>query len=127
MPAGDRVRVGAQRAADGDRQLADLERRRVAERRRRQAGRLDLDDGQVGERVDAVDRAVEVASVLELDGRASPLPATTWRLVRIQPFESKMMPEPTPSAGMRERVVGSASAPLTVIVTTAGLTLAARR
>ena len=41
--------------------------RRLADRRRRQAGRVDLDDREVGERVDAVDRALELAAVLELD------------------------------------------------------------
>ena len=37
-------------------ELADLERVGVAERGDRQVGRLDLDDGEVGEGVDAVDR-----------------------------------------------------------------------
>ena len=46
-------------AADGDRLLADLDRRRVADRGRRQAGRVDLDDGEVGQGVDAVDGAGE--------------------------------------------------------------------
>ena len=47
---------------------------RVADRRRRQAGGLDLDDGQVGEGVDAVDRAVELAPVLQRDReRLAPL------------------------------------------------------
>ena len=66
----------------------DLER--VASRRaRRSAGpvAVDLDDGEVGQRVDAVDRAGEDAAVLELDVSLSP-PSTTWRLVRIQPLAS---------------------------------------
>ena len=66
-PARDRVRIGAQRAADGDDQLADLERVGLADGRRRQAGRVDLDDGQVGQRVDAVDGAGQDPPVLELD------------------------------------------------------------
>ena len=56
-----------ERAADGDDQLADLERARIAERRRGQAGLVDLDDGQVGQGVDAVDRALQDAAVAELD------------------------------------------------------------
>ena len=56
-----------ERAADGDDQLADLERIGFADRGGRQVGRIDLDDGQVGQRVDAVDRAREDAPVLELD------------------------------------------------------------
>ena len=65
--ARDRVRVRAERAADGDDELADLERVRVADRGGRQAGGVDLDDGEVGQRVDAVDRAGQDAAVLELD------------------------------------------------------------
>ena len=65
--AGDRVGVGAQRAADRDDQLADLERVRVAERGGRQVRPLDLDDREVGQGVDPVDRAGEDAAVLELD------------------------------------------------------------
>ena len=38
---------------------------RVTDRCGRQAGRVDLDDGEVGEGVDAVDRGVERAAVLE--------------------------------------------------------------
>ena len=37
-------------------------------RRHRQVGALDLDDGKVGQRVDAVGAALELATVLELDG-----------------------------------------------------------
>ena len=68
-PARDRVGELAERAADGDRLLADLDRRRVADRGGRQAGLVDLDDGEVGEGVDAVDRGVEGAAVLEVDGQ----------------------------------------------------------
>ena len=57
----------AERAADGDGLLADLDGCGVADRSGRQAGRVDLDDGEVGERVDAVDRAREGAPVLEVD------------------------------------------------------------
>ena len=57
-PARDRVRVRAQRAADGDDQLADLERIGLADRRGRQARGVDLDDREVGQRVDAVDAAL---------------------------------------------------------------------
>ena len=60
----------AERAADRDRGLADLDGRRVADRGGRQAGRLDLDDRQVGQRVDAVDGCVELAPVVEVDGEA---------------------------------------------------------
>ena len=56
-----------ERAADRDDQLADLERVGLADRRRRQAGRVDLDDREVGQGVDAVDRARQDAPVLELD------------------------------------------------------------
>ena len=66
-PAGDRVRELAERAADGDGLLADLDRRRVTDRSGREPGRLDLDDGQVRQRVDAVDGRVERAAVLEVD------------------------------------------------------------
>ena len=55
--AGDRVRIGAQRAADRDDQLADLERVGLADRGRRQARGVDLDDREVGQGVDAVDGA----------------------------------------------------------------------
>ena len=51
-------------------ELADLERARVAERRGRQARAVDLDDREVGQGVDAVDRAVEHAAVVELDRQA---------------------------------------------------------
>ena len=66
-----RHRVGerAERAADGDRLLADLDGRRVADRCGRQAAGVDLDDREVGERVDAVDGCVERAAVLEVDGQ----------------------------------------------------------
>ena len=67
-PARDRVRELAQRAADGDRLLAHLDRRRVADRCGRETGRVDLDDGEVGEGVDAVDGRVEGTAVLEMDG-----------------------------------------------------------
>src|SRR4029079_18711718 len=69
-PARDRVGELAQAAADGDGGLADLDGRRVADRGGGEAGRLDLDDGEVGQRVDAVDRGVERAAVLEVDGQA---------------------------------------------------------
>ena len=84
--------VRPERRADRDRELADPDVRRLADRRGRQAGDVDLDDREVGQRVDAVDRALELAAVLELDrqpsgDRAVPV-STTWRLVRIQPAAS---------------------------------------
>ena len=51
-------------------------------------------------------------------------PSTTWWLVRIQPLLSKTTPEPTPVAGMTPLLPASVL-PVTVIRTTAGLTLAA--
>ena len=51
------------------------------------------------------------------------LPATTWWLVRIRPFASKMTPEPMAVPWPVWPVVGSVSVtPSAVIVTTAGLT-----
>ena len=90
-PAGDRVGERAERAADRDRRLADLDGRRVADRGGRQAGRLDLDDGEVGQGVDAVDRSRRTQRpslrwTVRLDGS----PSTTWWLVRMRPFASKI-------------------------------------
>ena len=70
MPLVTELEYVPERAADGDDELADLERARVAERRRRQAVALDLDDREVGQGVDAVDRAIEDAAVVELDREA---------------------------------------------------------
>jgi hypothetical protein len=61
------VRERPERASDRDDQLADLERVRVAHRGRRQPGRVDLHDRQIGQRVDPVDRAVVLGPVLQLD------------------------------------------------------------
>ena len=47
--------------------------------------------------------------------------ATTWWLVRIQPFESKITPEPMPDVA----VASFGSVPAVTIRTTAGPTLAA--
>src|SRR3990170_3628068 len=58
----------AERAADGDDELAGLELARVADRRRRQVRLLDLDDRQVGQGIDTVDAALEGPPVLERDG-----------------------------------------------------------
>ena len=56
-----------QRASDRDRLLPDLDGRRVADGGRRKAARpLDLDDGEVGEGVDAVDGGRKGAAVLEV-------------------------------------------------------------
>ena len=52
------------------------------------------------------------------------LPATTWRFVRIQPFGSKMTPEPTPLLG-HASAERSGRRPSAMIRTTAGLALAA--
>ena len=65
--ARDAVVECSEGTADRDDELADLEPVRVADRRRRQARRVDLDDGQVGEGVDAVDLRVVLRAVLELD------------------------------------------------------------
>ena len=67
--AADAVRIGkAERAADGDRELADLERGRIAERRHGQVRyAVDLDDGQVGQSVEAVCGAGQPAIVVEPD------------------------------------------------------------
>jgi hypothetical protein len=55
-------------------------------------------------------------------------PAATCLFVTIQPFESKMTPEPTPDCGTPENgSLGSAAAPLTAIVTMAGETFSAAR
>ena len=51
-------------------------------------------------------------------------PATTWWFVRIQPFESKMTPDPMPSWGREPRSFGFTPA-VEVIWTTAGPALAA--
>ena len=103
--AGDRVGERAERAADGDGLLADLDRRRVADRGGRETGRVDLDDGEVGERVDAVDGGVKGAAVLEVDRQRRGSPATTWWLVRMSPLASKMTPEPVavPVSGLAGR------------------------
>ena len=85
-----RERVRAEGRPDRHDQLADLEPVGGADRRDGQAGRVHLDDGEVGEGVDAVDAALELAAVARARpsrGRRS-RPATTWRLVRIQPFAS---------------------------------------
>jgi hypothetical protein len=51
--------------ADRHHQLADAERRRVAEARERQTGRLSLDDGQIGPGVSADHPALQLPAVLE--------------------------------------------------------------
>ena len=51
-------------------------------------------------------------------------PSTTWWLVRIQPLLSKMTPDPTPVSGMTP-LLPAFAVPVTVMRTTAGLTLAA--
>ena len=67
MPEVTDARELAQRVAHGDGQLADLERGRVAQLGGRQAGRVDLDEREVGVGVDAGDRAVEGPAVGEHD------------------------------------------------------------
>ena len=67
--AGHGVRVGPQRAPDGDRQLADLELARIPDWCDGQPRRFDLDDGEVGQGVVAVDLARELTAVLEADGQ----------------------------------------------------------
>src|SRR5207245_8151633 len=54
---GNAVRVLAEGVADGDRELADLQVARITEGCGRQSRGLDLDDREVRERVDAIDRA----------------------------------------------------------------------
>src|SRR3954468_15820947 len=51
-------------------------------------------------------------------------PSTTWWLVRIQPLLSKMTPDPTPVSGITP-LFPTFAVPVTVIRTTAGLTLEA--
>ena len=122
-PARDGVGERAERAADGDRLLADLDGRRVADRGGREAGRVDLDDGEVGERVDAVDRGVEGAAVLEVDRER-------WRVAGddvVVGEDQAVGVEDDAGAGGRPvpvwPVVGSvAVTPSATIVTTAGLT-----
>ena len=70
--ARDRVRICPERAADRDDELADLERIGLADRGGRQPRGVDLDDRQVGEAVDAVDRARQHPAVLELDVELGP-------------------------------------------------------
>ncbi len=55
-------------------------------------------------------------------------PSATCLLVMIQPFESKMTPEPTPDSGMlKNGSLGFWAAPVTEIVTIAGETFSAAR
>ena len=54
---------------------------------KRCAGRVDLDDRQVGQRVHAVDRAGQPRAVRELDRDLTGV-ETTWRLVSTQPAAS---------------------------------------
>ena len=76
----DAVGESPERAADDDRRLAGFELARIADWRRRQVGRIDLDDRQIGQRVYAVDRAVHGPAVVKLD-RHVVASETTWRLV----------------------------------------------
>ena len=66
---GHRVREGPEGAADGDGALPDLERARVADLHGRQVRALDLHDGEVRERVQAMDGALVVLAVGQLDGQ----------------------------------------------------------
>ena len=68
--AGGDGRFEAERAADGDDELADAQLRRVAERGVGQARRLGLDDGEVGPRVGADDAAGQLLAVAEADADA---------------------------------------------------------
>ena len=85
----------AERAADGDRRAG-----RPGSRREspigggRQAGRVDLDDGEVGQGVDAVDRRRERAAVLELDRQLLRVAGDDVVVGQDQPLASKMTPEP---------------------------------
>ena len=54
-------------APDRDRELAHLDGARVTDRGRGQARCIDLHDGEVGQRIHAVDRALELAVVLQRD------------------------------------------------------------
>ena len=118
----DALRHGAleaERRADRDDLLADLEVIGAAERRRGQAAlAVGLDDGEVGLGVGADDRRLGVRAVVERDRdrcRSSPATAMTWLLVRISPSLLMMMPVPEPDS----------SSPLTLICTTDGRTFAA--
>ena len=64
---GGAAREVAQRVADRDGQLADSQAGRVAERDGRQVLGIDLHEGEVGQRVDAGDGAVEDGAVIEDD------------------------------------------------------------
>ena len=102
----------------------DLDRARVTDRRGRESGRVDLDDGEIGERVDAVDGGVERAPVLEVDGELGGVAADDVMVRQDEPVRVE------DDAGARTAVpvpvwpvVGSVSVtPSAMIVTTAGLT-----
>ena len=76
------VRVEAERVADRDRELADPQRVRVAERERRQAGRAcDLQHREVGVRVVADQVGRQLRAVGERRRAPRRAPWTTWLLV----------------------------------------------
>ena len=122
----DDARELAQRVAHGDGQLADLEGGRVAQLRGRQAGGLDLDEGEVGVGVDARDGALEAAAVREHDAdRVGVLDDVV--VGEDEAVGSMMTPEPVPCwtkpSGPCRRGSGSGGvAPVTLMVTTAGAT-----
>jgi len=62
---GHRVRERAERAADGNRQLADLDGARVAERHRHETGGVDFDQRQIVNRINLDNRARQLAPVIE--------------------------------------------------------------
>ena len=81
--------------AHRDGQLADLQVGRVAQGDGRQVLGVDLDEGEIGERVDAGHGAVEHGSVIEDDRDVLASP-TTWPFVMIRPSLVMMTPEPVP-------------------------------
>ena len=90
---------------------------------RRQVGRLDLDDGEVGQGVDAVDGAGQDAAVLELDVE---LVAALDDVAVGQDPAVAVVDDARADAGLGDDAeVARVGRPVTVIRTTAGLTLAA--
>ena len=84
---------------------------------------VDLDDGEVGQRVDAVDRAGEDAAVLELDVE---LVAALDDVVVGEDPAVAVVDDAGADAGLGDDAeVAGVAVPVTVIRTTAGLTLAA--
>ena len=86
----------AERVADRDDRVADLDARDRAELERMQLarGHVDLDHGEVVERVAAEHRGLGADAVLERDDAPSVAPSTTCAFVRMRPSLSITKPEP---------------------------------